>query len=67
MRCCACNKVLSDVELILKTPSKEFADMCGKCYSATYKEDYDVMIPNEDRDIEDLLNTLSVFEEHRYE
>ena len=67
MRCCACNKVLSDVELNLKTPSNHFADMCGNCYQATYRNDFEVIIPNEDRDIEDILNTINVLEEYRHE
>ena len=67
MRCCACNKVLSDVELTLKTPSNQFADLCGTCYTITFNDDYEYEIPNKAQDIEDVLNMINVFEEHRNE
>ena len=67
MRCCACNKVLSDYELVLKLPSSgEFADLCGKCYSATFSEgdDYDEYRAD---DLQDVMNMLNAFEAHRHE
>jgi hypothetical protein len=67
MRCIACNVVLSEVELTLKTPSNQFADLCGNCYYSTFNDEYENEVYSEPQDIEDVLKTLNVFEEHRYE
>lgn len=69
MRCCACNKVLADSELTLKLHSGEFADMCGSCYSIAFasEDDFSDIGVSNVNDIEDVINMLNVFEEHRYE
>ena len=68
MRCQCCNKEMSDVEAMLKVPSTgEFADLCGDCYYISYK-DWDEQDNLEiERDMDDLLRMLNLYEEHRYE
>ena len=37
MRCAACNKKMSDLELVMRTPETgEFADLCGVCYNIAF-------------------------------
>jgi hypothetical protein len=37
MRCAACNKIMSEFELVMKAPETgEFADLCGVCYNIAF-------------------------------
>ena len=37
MRCAACNKKMSECEMVMKAPeSGEFADLCGVCYNIAF-------------------------------
>jgi hypothetical protein len=37
MRCAACNKKMSEFEMVMKAPeSGEFADLCGVCYNIAF-------------------------------
>jgi hypothetical protein len=37
MRCAACNKKMSEFEMVMKAPeSGEFADLCGICYNIAF-------------------------------
>ena len=37
MRCAACNKKMSDLELVMRTPDTgQFADLCGVCYNIAF-------------------------------
>jgi hypothetical protein len=37
MRCAACNKIMSEFEMVMKAPETgEFADLCGVCYNIAF-------------------------------
>lgn len=37
MRCAACNKIMSEFEMVMRTPETgEFADLCGVCYNIAF-------------------------------
>ena len=37
MRCAACNKKMSEFEMVMKAPERgEFADLCGICYNIAF-------------------------------
>ena len=46
MRCAACNKIMSEFELVMKAPETgEFADLCGVCYNIAFDlEDKDEIV-----------------------
>ena len=59
MRCCACDKILTEFELVLRAPeSREFADLCRLCYDIAYEfeEDIDSSHPFVNEDINDEQN-----------
>lgn len=46
MRCMACDVILSDGELTLRTPEEAvFADLCYKCYDASFGTDFSNDVP----------------------
>lgn len=69
MRCCACDRVLNEFELTLKLHSGHFADMCRTCYSVSFadEDDYADIGINNENDMQDIVNMLNAFEDHRYE
>lgn len=49
MRCMACDVILSDGELTLRTPEEGvFADLCYKCYDVSFGTDFSVDVPVDD-------------------
>lgn len=53
MRCAACNRVMTDVEMTLKAPeSGQFTDLCTTCYRHAFDYVDDEVV---DTDFEDMV------------